>query len=64
MVPCSQVEREFWRLVSCIDEDVIVEYGADFEDALMRGLEEQGRWEDIQERARAIERLRRSGGGG
>ena len=29
MVPCSQVEREFWRLVSCIDEDVIVEYGAD-----------------------------------
>ena len=29
MVPCSSVEREFWRLVSCIDEDVIVEYGAD-----------------------------------
>ena len=23
------VEREFWRLVNCIQEDVVVEYGAD-----------------------------------
>lgn len=23
------MEREFWRLVSCIEEDVTVEYGAD-----------------------------------
>ena len=29
MVPCSTVEKEFWRLVSCMDEDVVVEYGAD-----------------------------------
>uniref|UniRef100_A0A7R9JZC7 [histone H3]-trimethyl-L-lysine(4) demethylase n=1 Tax=Timema genevievae TaxID=629358 RepID=A0A7R9JZC7_TIMGE len=28
-VPSSIVEREFWRLVSSIDEDVTVEYGAD-----------------------------------
>lgn len=29
MVPCSTVEKEFWRLVNCIEEDVHVEYGAD-----------------------------------
>lgn len=29
MVPCSTVEKEFWRLVNCIEEDVLVEYGAD-----------------------------------
>lgn len=29
MVPCSAVEMEFWRLVNCIEEDVVVEYGAD-----------------------------------
>ncbi|XP_058842465.1 lysine-specific demethylase 5A isoform X3 [Acipenser ruthenus] len=29
MVPTELVEKEFWRLVSSIDEDVIVEYGAD-----------------------------------
>ena len=29
MVPCSTVEKEFWRLVNCIEEDVIVQYGAD-----------------------------------
>uniref|UniRef100_A0A1A8M6V7 [histone H3]-trimethyl-L-lysine(4) demethylase n=1 Tax=Nothobranchius pienaari TaxID=704102 RepID=A0A1A8M6V7_9TELE len=29
MVPPELVEREFWRLVSCIEEDVTVEYGAD-----------------------------------
>lgn len=29
MVPCSTVEKEFWRLVNCIEEDVFVEYGAD-----------------------------------
>ncbi|XP_063230043.1 lysine-specific demethylase 5-like [Bacillus rossius redtenbacheri] len=28
-VPTHVVEREFWRLVSSIDEDVTVEYGAD-----------------------------------
>lgn len=28
-VPTEQVEREFWRIVSSIDEDVTVEYGAD-----------------------------------
>jgi len=28
-VPWSTVEKEFWRLVNCIEEDVIVEYGAD-----------------------------------
>ncbi|XP_022330439.2 lysine-specific demethylase 5A-like isoform X4 [Crassostrea virginica] len=29
MVPCETVEKEFWRLVNCIEEDVSVEYGAD-----------------------------------
>ncbi|XP_069362582.1 lysine-specific demethylase 5 isoform X2 [Maniola hyperantus] len=29
MVPTSTVEREFWRVVSSMDEDVTVEYGAD-----------------------------------
>ncbi|XP_052059486.1 lysine-specific demethylase 5A-like isoform X1 [Mytilus californianus] len=29
MVPLSQVESEFWRLVSSIEEDVCVQYGAD-----------------------------------
>lgn len=29
MVPTELVEREFWRLVSSIEEDVVVEYGAD-----------------------------------
>ncbi|XP_070558275.1 LOW QUALITY PROTEIN: lysine-specific demethylase 5A-like [Ptychodera flava] len=29
MVPCETVEKEFWRLVSCLEEDVSVEYGAD-----------------------------------
>lgn len=29
MVPTELVEKEFWRLVSTIDEDVTVEYGAD-----------------------------------
>ncbi|XP_074862426.1 lysine-specific demethylase 5A isoform X3 [Carettochelys insculpta] len=29
MVPTELVEKEFWRLVSSIEEDVIVEYGAD-----------------------------------
>ncbi|XP_070945604.1 lysine-specific demethylase 5D isoform X2 [Macaca nemestrina] len=29
MVPTELVEKEFWRLVSSIDEDVTVEYGAD-----------------------------------
>uniref|UniRef100_A0A8C5HFN8 [histone H3]-trimethyl-L-lysine(4) demethylase n=1 Tax=Gouania willdenowi TaxID=441366 RepID=A0A8C5HFN8_GOUWI len=29
MVPTELVEREFWRLVSSIEEDVSVEYGAD-----------------------------------
>ena len=28
-VPCGAVEKEFWRLVNCIEEDVVVEYGAD-----------------------------------
>lgn len=28
-VPKSRVEKEFWRIVSSIDEDVVVEYGAD-----------------------------------
>lgn len=28
-VPVEMVEREFWRIVSSIDEDVTVEYGAD-----------------------------------
>jgi len=29
MVPLSRVEREFWRLVSSMDDTVTVEYGAD-----------------------------------
>uniref|UniRef100_A0A7N6BMC8 [histone H3]-trimethyl-L-lysine(4) demethylase n=1 Tax=Anabas testudineus TaxID=64144 RepID=A0A7N6BMC8_ANATE len=29
MVPTELVEKEFWRLVGAIDEDVTVEYGAD-----------------------------------
>lgn len=29
VVPTGTVEREFWRIVSSIDEDVTVEYGAD-----------------------------------
>jgi histone demethylase JARID1 len=29
VVPTSTVEKEFWRIVSSIDEDVTVEYGAD-----------------------------------
>lgn len=29
MVLCEIVEKEFWRLVNCIEEDVFVEYGAD-----------------------------------
>ncbi|XP_032448195.1 lysine-specific demethylase 5D isoform X8 [Lynx canadensis] len=29
MVPTEHVEKEFWRLVSSIEEDVTVEYGAD-----------------------------------
>lgn len=29
LVPTGLVEREFWRIVSSIDEDVAVEYGAD-----------------------------------
>ncbi|XP_067685038.1 lysine-specific demethylase 5A-like isoform X3 [Haliotis asinina] len=29
MVPCHLVEKEFWRLVSCIEEEVSVQYGAD-----------------------------------
>ncbi|XP_077979102.1 lysine-specific demethylase 5A-like [Glandiceps talaboti] len=29
MVPCETVEKEFWRLVSSLEEDVAVEYGAD-----------------------------------
>lgn len=28
-VPTNLVEKEFWRIVSSIDEDVTVEYGAD-----------------------------------
>ena len=35
MVPCSTVEKEFWRLVNCIEEDVLVEYGADIHAAEM-----------------------------
>ena len=35
MVPCSTVEREFWRLVNCIEEDVSVEYGADIHAAVV-----------------------------
>lgn len=29
MVPTELVEKEFWRLVGTITEDVTVEYGAD-----------------------------------
>ena len=29
MVPTSTVEKEFWRIVSCVEEDVTVQYGAD-----------------------------------
>jgi len=36
LVPTSVVEKEFWRLVNAMDEDVIVEYGADIH-ALERG---------------------------
>lgn len=28
-VPYSLVEKEFWRIVNAVDEDVTVEYGAD-----------------------------------
>ena len=28
-VPSQVIEREFWRLVSVMNEDVVVEYGAD-----------------------------------
>lgn len=31
MVPSELVEKEFWRLVSSIEEDVTVEYGADID---------------------------------
>jgi len=36
MVPTSVAEKEFWRLVNAMDEDVVVEYGADIH-ALERG---------------------------
>ena len=29
MVPCETVEREFWRLVNSLEEDIAVQYGAD-----------------------------------
>jgi len=29
MVPTEAVEREFWRLVGSLEEDLTVEYGAD-----------------------------------
>lgn len=29
MVPTELVEKEFWRLVGTLEEDVTVEYGAD-----------------------------------
>lgn len=29
LIPTEMAEREFWRIVSSIDEDVTVEYGAD-----------------------------------
>ena len=35
MVSCSTVEKEFWRLVSTIEEDVSVQYGADIHAAEM-----------------------------
>ncbi|XP_067927988.1 lysine-specific demethylase 5A-like [Watersipora subatra] len=28
-VPCETVEKEFWRLTTCLEEDVTVNYGAD-----------------------------------
>ena len=28
-VPYDVVEREFWRLTTCLEEDVTVQYGAD-----------------------------------
>ena len=33
-VPTEVVEKEFWRLVSTMDEDVTVEYGADLHTAV------------------------------
>jgi [histone H3]-trimethyl-L-lysine4 demethylase len=36
MVSTTEVEKEFWRLVACSEEDVIVEYGADIH-ALEKG---------------------------
>ncbi|XP_069142214.1 lysine-specific demethylase 5A-like isoform X2 [Argopecten irradians] len=35
MVGCETVEKEFWRLVNCIEEDVCVQYGADIHAADM-----------------------------
>lgn len=29
MITCDMVEKEYWRIVSTLDEDVMVEYGAD-----------------------------------
>ena len=29
MVPTEMVEKEFWRLVGSLEEDLTVEYGAD-----------------------------------
>ncbi|XP_052282476.1 lysine-specific demethylase 5A-like isoform X2 [Dreissena polymorpha] len=29
LVPCEMVEKEFWRLVNALEEDVAVQYGAD-----------------------------------
>ena len=28
-VPCATVEKEFWRLVNSIEDEVVVKYGAD-----------------------------------
>ena len=28
-MPCSTVEKEFWRILQSFNDDVIVEYGAD-----------------------------------
>lgn len=36
MVSTAEVEKEFWRLVTSLEEDVIVEYGADIH-ALEKG---------------------------
>ena len=36
MVTSTEVEKEFWRLVSSLDDDVVVEYGADIH-ALEKG---------------------------